>query len=67
MFQREGIGLGFDLAGMAIGTVALEKILIGRQFQHGDLVVGLKSNGIHSNGLSLARYVFVEKQQKSLQ
>jgi phosphoribosylformylglycinamidine cyclo-ligase len=58
--------LGFDLAGMAIGTVALDKIIIGQQIEDGDVVVGIESNGIHSNGLSLARHVFLEKEQMTL-
>src|SRR5215216_1588680 len=55
--------LGFDLAGTAIGTVALDKIIIGQQIEDGDVVIGIESNGIHSNGLSLARHVFLEKEQ----
>jgi phosphoribosylformylglycinamidine cyclo-ligase len=46
---------GFDLAGTAIGHVALDKILIGQDIRDGDAVVGVESNGIHSNGLTLAR------------
>jgi phosphoribosylformylglycinamidine cyclo-ligase len=59
-------GRGFDLAGTTIGTVALDKIIIGQQIEDGDVVVGIASSGIHSNGLSLARQVFLEKQQKPL-
>jgi phosphoribosylformylglycinamidine cyclo-ligase len=58
--------LGFDLAGMAIGTVALDKIIIGQQIEDGDVVIGIQSNGIHSNGLSLARDVFLKRQQMTL-
>lgn len=54
-------GFGFDLAGMAIGTVPLDKIIIGRDIEEGDAIIGLESNGIHCNGLSLARNVFFEK------
>lgn len=46
---------GFDLVGMAVGEVALDKIVIGADLEHGDVVVGLASNGVHSNGLTLAR------------
>ena len=59
-------GQGFDLAGMAIGIVALDKIIIGQHIEDGDVVIGIDSNGIHSNGLSLARDAFLKKQQKSL-
>ncbi|WP_089941359.1 phosphoribosylformylglycinamidine cyclo-ligase [Candidatus Entotheonella palauensis] len=54
-------GFGFDLAGTAVGTVPLGKIIVGRGIEPGDVVVGIESNGIHSNGLSLARYIFFEQ------
>jgi phosphoribosylformylglycinamidine cyclo-ligase len=54
-------GLGFDLAGMAIGIVALDKIIIGQHIEEGDVVIGIESNGIHSNGFSLARRIFFEE------
>jgi phosphoribosylformylglycinamidine cyclo-ligase len=54
-------GYGFDLAGTAIGTVPLDKIIVGQALQAGDVVVGIESNGIHSNGLTLARHVFFER------
>jgi len=53
-------GFGFDLAGTAVGTVPLDKIIIGQDIQAGDVVLGIESNGIHSNGLTLARHVFFE-------
>lgn len=49
---------GFDLAGTAIGHVALDKILVGQDIRQGDVLIGIESNGIHSNGLSLARRAF---------
>jgi phosphoribosylformylglycinamidine cyclo-ligase len=49
---------GFDLAGAAIGYVPLDKILQGQDIHQGDVLIGIKSNGIHSNGLSLARRAF---------
>lgn len=54
-------GYGFDLAGTAVGTVPLDKIIIGKDIQAGDIVIGVESNGIHSNGLTLARRVFFER------
>jgi phosphoribosylformylglycinamidine cyclo-ligase len=51
---------GFDLAGTAIGHVALDRILVGENVRAGDVVIGVESNGIHSNGLSLARRAFFE-------
>jgi len=57
--KREGRGL--DLAGVAVGLVDLKKVLRGETIEEGDVVVGLASSGIHSNGLTLARKVFFEK------
>jgi phosphoribosylformylglycinamidine cyclo-ligase len=48
----------FDLVGMAVGRVALDKVIDGRHVREGDVVIGVKSSGIHSNGLSLARKAF---------
>jgi phosphoribosylformylglycinamidine cyclo-ligase len=58
--QLKDIVNGFDLVGMAIGRVDLDKVLCGRDVAAGDIVIGVKSNGIHSNGLSLARRAFFE-------
>ncbi len=51
-------GFGFDLAGTAIGTVPLDKIRVGRDIEPHDIVIGLRSTGVHSNGLTLARRLF---------
>jgi phosphoribosylformylglycinamidine cyclo-ligase len=54
-------GKAFDLAAVALGTVPLDGINLGADVQPGDLVVGLASSGIHSNGLSLARTALLER------
>lgn len=59
--QLKGIITGFDLAGTAVGYVPLDRILVGQNIQDGDILIGVESNGIHSNGMSLARRVFLEK------
>jgi len=64
--QLKGMVKGFDLAGTAIGHIALDKILIGRNINQGDVVIGVESNGVHSNGLTLARYAFFEKNKYKL-
>jgi phosphoribosylformylglycinamidine cyclo-ligase len=46
---------GFDLTGACFGTVALDAIVDGSAVEPGDAVIGLPSNGIHSNGYTLAR------------
>lgn len=48
-------GKGFDLAGSAIGIVDLDKIIVGERLRAGDVIIGIESNGVHSNGLTLAR------------
>jgi len=50
----------FDLIGTAVGTVPLDKIIIGANIQEKDVIIGLSSSGIHSNGLSLARHIFLK-------
>ena len=48
-------GSGFDIVGTAVGLVSLERLILGEGLVAGDLVIGLASTGIHSNGLTLAR------------
>ena len=64
--QLRDVVRGFDLVGMAVGTVALDRIIVGRDIQPGDRVIGIASNGIHSNGLSLARRAFFERARVSV-
>ena len=51
-------GYAFDLVATAIGTIDVSRILTGRDTKDGDVIVGLRSTGVHSNGLTLARRVF---------
>jgi phosphoribosylformylglycinamidine cyclo-ligase len=57
---------GFDLVGTAVGTVPLDRILVGRDIVPGDRVIGIASNGIHSNGFTLARRAFFERARVSV-
>jgi len=59
--QLRDVVRGFDLVGTAVGTVALDRILIGRDIKPGDRVIGIASSGIHSNGMTLTRRVFFEQ------
>lgn len=55
----------FDLAGFCVGVVSREKMIDGRHCRKGDKVIGLASSGLHSNGFSLVRKIFSEKEIKS--
>jgi phosphoribosylformylglycinamidine cyclo-ligase len=48
---------GVDLSGTCLGYVAKDKIITGETCEEGDLIIALKSSGIHSNGLTLARKI----------
>ncbi|MBI4492347.1 MAG: phosphoribosylformylglycinamidine cyclo-ligase [Chloroflexi bacterium] len=53
-------GYAFDLVGTAVGLVRLDRMILGQNLQDGDVIVGLRSSGIHSNGLTLARKVLFD-------
>jgi phosphoribosylformylglycinamidine cyclo-ligase len=57
---------GFDLVGAAVGIVPLDRIITGRNLAPGDIIIGLESSGIHSNGLTLARHVFFKQHKLSI-
>ena len=50
----------YDLAGFIVGVVDRERIITGKDVQIGDIVLGLPSNGLHTNGYSLARKLLFE-------
>ncbi len=52
---------GFDLAGTCLGYVEKSKIITGEDITPGDVIIGLRSSGIHSNGLTLARKIVRSK------
>ncbi|MGZ4821437.1 MAG: phosphoribosylformylglycinamidine cyclo-ligase [Terriglobales bacterium] len=50
----------YDLAGFIVGIVEKERVLTGKRVEVGDVLVGLPSNGLHTNGYSLARRLLFE-------
>ena len=54
---REGTdhAYSFDLVGTCVGTVHPQRLIVGQNIEPGDLVIGIESSGIHSNGFTLAR------------
>ena len=61
MLKGTGPGKGLDLVGMAIGLVPDGELLDGSRIKPGDAVLGVASNGLHSNGFSLARMALLQK------
>lgn len=53
----------WDLAGMVVGTVPRERVITGKTIRDGDLIIGIESSGLHSNGYTLARKIFFEEQK----
>ena len=51
----------YDLAGCIVGVVDRAKIIDGRKIKAGDVILGLASNGLHTNGYSLARRILLRK------
>ena len=54
----------YDIAGFAVGVVDKKKIINGSKIKPGDMLIGIKSSGIHSNGYSLVRKLFGEDAAK---
>lgn len=59
-------GNDYDLAGFAVGIAEKSQLLTGETINPGDVLLGIASSGIHSNGYSLVRKIFFEQQQFSL-
>jgi len=62
----EGCEGEYDMAGFAVGVVEKDKILDGRSVSPNDIIIGLASNGLHSNGYSLVRKIFFEYKKMAI-
>ncbi len=51
----------YDLAGFAVGVVEKKRLIDGADVEAGDIIIGLPSSGLHSNGFSLARKALLER------
>jgi phosphoribosylformylglycinamidine cyclo-ligase len=51
----------YDMAGFAVGVVERDRVITGSSVQAGDVVLGLASSGLHSNGFSLVRHICFKK------
>ncbi len=51
----------FDLAGMVVGILEKQDMILGNAITSGDVIIGVQSSGLHSNGYSLARKVLLSK------
>lgn len=51
----------YDMAGFSVGIVDKEKVITGDDIKEGNVIIGIPSSGIHSNGYSLVRKVFFDK------
>lgn len=56
----------YDLAGFTVGVVEEDEVIDGRAIAPGDIIIGLRSSGLHSNGYSLVRHLCFEKARLSL-
>src|SRR5262245_32681528 len=56
-------GQGLDLVGMCAGIVPKNRIIVGKGVEPGDIIVGVRSSGIHSNGFTLARRALFDEGQ----
>ena len=61
IIRGESGGYALDLVGTCVGLVSTDRIVTGDRLQSGDVLIGLRSSGIHSNGLTLARRVLFNR------
>jgi len=60
-----GKSFAMDLAGTAVGILSKKEMVLGKSIRTGDVIIGIKSSGLHSNGYTLARNVLLSKYKLS--
>jgi len=56
-----GKNFAFDLAGAVVGLLSKKEMILGKSIKTNDVIIGVKSSGLHSNGYSLARNALLKK------
>ena len=56
-----GKNFALDLAGAVVGILTKKEMVVGKSIKSGDIIIGVKSSGLHSNGYTLARNVLLSK------
>ncbi|MFH1800542.1 MAG: phosphoribosylformylglycinamidine cyclo-ligase [Candidatus Omnitrophota bacterium] len=60
--KKKALAAQYDIAGFSVGAVDRKKVLTGKKIKTGDIILGIQSSGFHSNGYSLLRKIFSEKE-----
>ena len=60
--KRAALAAQYDVAGFSVGAVDRKKVVTGKKIKEGDAILGIQSSGFHSNGYSLIRKIFNEKE-----
>ncbi len=60
--KKKALAAQYDVAGFSVGAVDRKKVVTGKKIKAGDILLGIQSSGFHSNGYSLIRKIFSEKE-----
>ncbi|HOW88126.1 MAG TPA: phosphoribosylformylglycinamidine cyclo-ligase [Candidatus Omnitrophota bacterium] len=60
--RKKKLAAQYDIAGFSVGAVARRKVVTGQKIKAGDVLLGIQSSGFHSNGYSLLRKIFTERE-----
>jgi phosphoribosylformylglycinamidine cyclo-ligase len=60
--KKAALAAQYDVAGFSVGAVDRKKVVTGKKIKAGDILLGIQSSGFHSNGYSLLRKIFSEKE-----